>query len=213
MDVDRHANEKQALYASDSMDRTHVKTHLVVDCLSSDVDRELLITVDNEMELYIDGVPNPINDDPSAKDWKVTKRVNVPAGSRVIAVKATDKGLWAGLLASVTDDSLLSDGTWKVSTVESDGWTTPEFDDSNWEPATVLGQHGMEPWKTRNLISSNAKWIWTATSYYKDMGSHVVYFRYRIGMSLALEIEQYRHLCLFSLPKYCYIVLLCFCVM
>jgi len=144
------------------------------------------------MELYIDGVPNPINDDPSAKDWTVTKRVNVPAGSRVIAIKATDKGLSAGLLASMADESLLSDGTWKVSTVESDDWTKPEFDDSKWEQATELGQHGMEPWKTRNLISSKAKWIWTSTSYYKDMGSHVVYFRYRIGTSLAPHIKHSR---------------------
>ena len=146
----------------------------------TDADKELSITVDNEMELYIDGVPNPINSDPSAKDWTVTKRILMPVRSRVIAVKATDKGLWAGLLASASDDSLLSDGTWKVSTVASDGWTKPEFDDSNWEQATELGQHGMEPWKARDLISSKAKWIWAKKSHYEDMGDHVVYFRYHI---------------------------------
>lgn len=139
-------------------------------------ERELFITVDNEMELFIDGVPNTINKDPSAKDWTVTKRVKLPAGSRVIAVKATNRGLQAGLLASVTDDALLSDKSWKVSTVEANEWASPDTDDSKWEPATELGQHGMEPWKTRSIISRNAKWIWS-----KDTRATVVYFRYRIS--------------------------------
>jgi hypothetical protein len=133
------------------------------------------------MELFIDGVPNPVNDDPTAKDWTVTKRVKLPAASRVIAVKATDRGLWAGLLASVTGDTLLSDASWKVSTVAPVGWTSPDFDDSQWEQATELGRHGMDPWKPRNQISTNAKWIWTKTTYYSDTNAHIVYFRVTLG--------------------------------
>ena len=97
--------------------------------------------------------------------------------------------MWAGLLASVTGDRLLTDGTWKVSTVEAADWTKPEFNDNDWEQATVVGQHGMDPWKTRNLISTKAQWIWTKTTYYQDMNAHVVYFRYRIGkIQLCLHV-------------------------
>jgi hypothetical protein len=136
------------------------------------------------MELYIDGVANPINSDPSATDWSRTKRAFLPFASRVIAVKATDTGVKAGLLASATNDSLLSDGTWKVSTVAYDGWMMPDFDDSNWEQATEIGPNGMNPWKMRNPISPKAKWIWTQKSIYSATSDHVVYFRYNraIGM-------------------------------
>jgi hypothetical protein len=160
-----------------------------------DDDHELSITVDNQMELYIDGEPNPINQDPSAKDWRVVKTVKLPRGSRVIAVKATDVGLWAGLLASVTGEKLLSDRSWKVSTVESADWMKPEFDDSQWETATELGPNGMNPWKAKEKISNNAKWIWTTTSYYKDMNAHVVYFRVRLGSYIYLSMLNN---CLFS---------------
>jgi len=158
--------------------------------IASDEDKELFITVDNEMELFIDGERHKISDDPSAKDWMQTKKVTLPAKARVIAVKATDRGLQAGLLASVTGDSLLSDKTWKVSTTEVDGWTSPDFDDSQWQPVTEIGPHGMNPWKTRSMISPKATWIWSATTYYADYNAHVVYFRYRISTRLNTLIHQ-----------------------
>jgi len=39
-----------------------------------------------------------------------------------------------------------TDEQWKVSDKEIAGWTKPDFDDSNWQPAKKLGPVGMQPW-------------------------------------------------------------------
>ena len=66
-------------------------------------------------------------------------------------------------------------------TVEINGWTSPDFDDSQWQPVKEIGKHGMDPWKTLSMISPKAMWIWSTTTYYEDTNAHVVYFRYRIS--------------------------------
>jgi hypothetical protein len=39
-----------------------------------------------------------------------------------------------------------SDGDWRVSQAEADGWRNPEFDDSKWSAAKVLAPYGGGPW-------------------------------------------------------------------
>ena len=42
------------------------------------------------------------------------------------------------------------------------GWKYQDFDDLDWEDATVLGANGISPWGSIGGIDSNAQWIWTA---------------------------------------------------
>ncbi|NOX56667.1 MAG: hypothetical protein GXP27_19920, partial [Planctomycetes bacterium] len=42
--------------------------------------------------------------------------------------------------------TLVSDGSWKGSVEERDGWETVEFDDSAWQPVVVLARMGEPPW-------------------------------------------------------------------
>jgi len=148
-----------------------------------DVDRQLFITADNEVLLYIDGVESEINRLGTAKDWTQTKVAKLPRGSRVIAVKVTDSGVAAGLLASATEDYLVTDENWLCSDVEVAGWNQPNFDDSKWVKATNEGTHGVAPWGTRPQISKNAKWIWNKDTK-ADTASNikrVLFFRIRLG--------------------------------
>ncbi|XP_065197388.1 uncharacterized protein LOC135828886 [Sycon ciliatum] len=43
-------------------------------------------------------------------------------------------------------------------------WFHPQYDDSHWPTATVLGNHGQKPWDVLMDISSSAKWIWANTT-------------------------------------------------
>ena len=148
----------------------------------ADVDRQLFITADNELQVYIDGVDSEINTLSTTTDWQQTKVAKLPRRSRVIAVKVTDRGVAAGLLASVTGDYLLTDENWVVSDTLVDGWNKPEFDDSKWTKATTEGNHGVQPWGTRPQISSNAKWIWNKdTTKQATTTTTTLYFRIRLG--------------------------------
>jgi len=147
-----------------------------------DVDRQLFITADNTLQLYIDGVDSEINTLSTSADWTQTKVAKLPRRSRVIAVKVTDTGVAAGLLASATGDYLLTDENWLVSDTLVDGWNKPNFDDSKWTKATPQGNHGVQPWGTRPQISSNAKWIWNKdTTKQSTSGTTTLYFRIRLG--------------------------------
>ena len=52
---------------------------------------QLVITVDNEAtELYVDGVLTSLT---NANDWTKVDTVNIPADTRVLAVKVHDSGV------------------------------------------------------------------------------------------------------------------------
>jgi len=151
-------------------------------CCAEDVDRQLFITADNQVELYIDGVTSEINTLPTTNDWTQTKVAKLPRGSRVVAVKVVDQGIAAGLLASATGDYLLTDENWVCSDTLVDGWNKPNFDDSKWVKATNQGKNGVAPWNTRPQISQNAAWIWNKdTKQDKTSVVRILYFRIRLG--------------------------------
>jgi hypothetical protein len=41
---------------------------------------------------------------------------------------------------------IISDGNWLSSQNETAGWDSPNFDDSNWSKAMVVGKYGDAPW-------------------------------------------------------------------
>jgi hypothetical protein len=94
-------------------------------------------------------------------------------------VKATNLGKNPGLLASITGDRLVSDGTWKVFvSTPSNDWTSVSYNDNQWTNARVKAANGGAPWNVKiDKISNNAKWIWSASD-----ANTVVYFRIYLGL-------------------------------
>lgn len=115
------------------------------------------------MEIYFDNQPHEINKDPKAKNWRETKIAKIPKGTRVLGIKATNRGVNPGLIASVTGNRLFTDHTWKFTTsTPSKDWAAVSYDAKTWKNARVLARHGREP---RNVkiehISDSAYWIWS----------------------------------------------------
>jgi hypothetical protein len=88
---------------------------------------------------------------------------------------------YGGYIASATDDSILTDASWKCTTVYSANWYTPNFDDSQWPAAVVAAANGADVHGLRPGISRNASWIWTVTNGYRNQSVYdpIVYCRSR----------------------------------
>ena len=76
--------------------------------------------------------------------------------TNVVAIKANNAtdgyaGLAAKIQITYTDgtvDTLVSDNSWKVNTVEAAGWTETDFDDSGWTAPDQQVNFGGDPWGT-----------------------------------------------------------------
>jgi hypothetical protein len=138
----------------------------------------ITLSADNASEVYVNGTLVG-----ATSNWKVAGVFSVPLqkGTNVVAVKATDAGGVAGLLASLNwgASSAITNTLWRVSPTAPAGWELPGFDDSAWLPATSFGPYGVSPWLLRVVgfpTNSAAEWIWTVDNYNQD----VAYFRYKI---------------------------------
>lgn len=72
-----------------------------------------------------------------------------------------------------------TDAKWKVSKVAPKGWNKPEFDDSTWPDAKVLGPAGMEPWgETRTSENRRfpARWLRKEFAVEKQISRATAYF-------------------------------------
>ena len=120
----------------------------------------LKITVDNDMELYLDGNRAFV---PNSGSWPTVKSVPIPANTRVIAVKGVDYGVVAGILASTVDGRIITNQGWKcTANTPPASWATAEFDDRAWPAAVVSYRNQNAPiWGTLPGISQHAWWIWT----------------------------------------------------
>ena len=112
-------------------------------------------TCDNEMEIFADGE----NLGADITHWQKPTTYLVPANTRVLSVAGKDKGGDFGIIGS-TSHGLVTNETWKCSSVLSSGWNSPDFDDQDWPLAKVIANHGDKPWKTIDGIAKTAKWIW-----------------------------------------------------
>ena len=144
------------------------------------------ITVDNVMaELWINGSRVEVPEE-TANDWTKMSSVGFPVreGRNVIAVKAVDQGVIAGLLADIEVGArtLVSDGSWKWALKEQDGWNGLEFDDSTWGDAHLYGQYPLGVWGTRvhglGADDTDANWIWSPANILDGECDPVVFFRY-----------------------------------
>jgi len=118
---------------------------------------EVIATCDNLFVLHINGKSvGESQADNSAwgqpKRWDVAKML-VP-GRNVVAVEAINTlpgpaGLIVKLVAELADGRravLASDATWMCTAGERPRWQDPEFDDTHWNNARVMGEFGVQPW-------------------------------------------------------------------
>ncbi len=127
-------------------------------------------TADNSAELWINGKMVGKSDNWSAPvQLDVTEAVN--AGKNIVALKAANGGTGpnpAGAIGEIVAFSaegksfatLTTDDAWRVSEQEAAGWQKPDFDDSSWKAAVVLGDSSIGPW---NVAAIAAKGITAAT--------------------------------------------------
>ena len=93
----------------------------------------MYVTVDNEMEFYLDGAK--ITDD-AMKTWNSVSTITYPLNTRVIAIYGRNTGGPKGILASTTT-GIVTDGSWRCSNELMDGWMNPGFDDTAWPLAEI----------------------------------------------------------------------------
>ncbi len=147
-------------------------------------DATLRITVDNVLEaLHVNGHAVAV-DPATAVDWTQTSThvLALQPGRNVIAVKAVDQGVIAGLLAELTVGCSVLDSSeaWRVHHDAPEGWEQPDFDDSSWKPASVYGDHPGGVWGTRvqGMDGSTATWIWNEVNTLHGEIEPTVYFRF-----------------------------------
>jgi hypothetical protein len=92
-------------------------------------------------------------------------------------------------LASVGDDRLVTDETWKCSAVHSKNWMLPSFDDAAWPNAAISGTNtASDVHKVLSGISQKAKWIWTAKNNDSTGIDKIVYCRGYISESTIINV-------------------------
>ena len=85
------------------------------------------------MEVFLDGVKYT---DAAMKNWEKTSEVSIPPHTEVIAISCKDTGGGEGIVASTTT-GIVTDGSWKCSSVKEDNWMMSDFDDSAWNNADI----------------------------------------------------------------------------
>lgn len=119
---------------------------------------ELRVSVDNVGVTFVNGHQLGTNEPwMSPAQYDLSKHLQ--AGENVIAIKATNQGGAAGLLASLVIDGKSEFGsnrTWKVTAenaiAENSDWTFAAYDDGDWSDASELGPLGMPPWNFSKLL-------------------------------------------------------------
>ncbi len=125
------------------------------------------VHADNSHRLWVNGKSaQKVNDTPWSETSIIDLNSLLRAGTNVFAVEATNGGDGpnpAGLLfharlranPAAPDESgadigpqwdFGSDASWSAATERTEGWQKPEFDDSSWGRAQLLGPAGMAPW-------------------------------------------------------------------
>ncbi|MEQ8848960.1 family 78 glycoside hydrolase catalytic domain [Botrimarina sp.] len=115
----------------------------------------LRITGDDHVEIFLNGRRLGTRSGPnSTKELDVTNLLR--PGRNVLAVRGENRGDEpnpAGVIAWMRVDhadgehqTMVSDGDWLAAAEEHPGWEAPDFDDSGWQAARVLGEVNCEPW-------------------------------------------------------------------
>ena len=113
-------------------------------------------TADDYGKAYLNG--EPVIDKPNVTDgWKngvVIDVKNKLEKQNVIAAYAVNTGVgYAGIIAKIaityedgSTENVVTDGRWKFSETNPEGWETPGFDDSAWKKPDNAIIYGSHPW-------------------------------------------------------------------
>ncbi|MPZ94044.1 MAG: Bacterial alpha-L-rhamnosidase [Propionibacteriales bacterium] len=128
----------------------------------------LVMTADDDFTAWVDGdqalhAPQQTDGWRSGRFVDLTDALAEATGEIVVAVRATNRpgpsvnpgGLIGKLMVTTQAGELLliTDGSWRSSDEEIDGWTDPVFDDSGWDDVVVLAPYGQGPWGSGVTIS------------------------------------------------------------
>ena len=131
--------------------------------------------------IYFDG--KQVNNNPKENEYNQVIITPIPSETKVIAVSITNLVDEAGFRAAFSDNSVVSDGSWKCSSTFAYDWQNVDFDDSLWPAAATTG-----------IISGckdfppSAKYLWTDQQY---KSVNTIYCRKTLGricMSHQLDI-------------------------
>lgn len=122
----------------------------------------LEITADNRFDLFINGRSIGAGD-----SWQTRTKYDIGPllipGRNLIAVRATNDGEDpAGLVVKVNIEQkdkpaieIVTDAEWKFTTRQWGNWARPDFDDSNWTAAEIVGVYGKtEPWGAAGAVQT-----------------------------------------------------------
>jgi hypothetical protein len=99
----------------------------------------------------------------------------------------------AGLLASTSDERVLTGSKWKCTSqvTATTQWMLPSYDDKSWPAAVVAAPHSASD--IHNVlqgISLKASWIWTEKSGYRGTTiDATVYCRVTLGGKFSFTVE------------------------
>lgn len=133
--------------------------------------------------MYYDGQPVTLE---HWDDWNIPDRVDLPAGTRLIAVHAQNSKDAGCLVASDSDGLVFTDRTWKYKIGLDPKWETLGYDDRGWKRVRVLCRNDGRTWTRMRTVNKFAFVVWSPNiSYDGD-----VYFRYRVKNGQ--RIRRYR---------------------
>jgi len=127
---------------------------------ASVVTAKMRVTADNMFVLFVNG-KKVLSGASGYEDWRRARDIDLKdhlrPGTNVLAIKATNLGDApnpAGLIGAyriVLDDGRTLTGcidkSWKSSASLESGWSSRDFDDSNWQTVKEVARYGGGPWK------------------------------------------------------------------
>ncbi|KAJ8697821.1 hypothetical protein PTI98_004593 [Pleurotus ostreatus] len=129
------------------------------ECAKVAVCATVLIAADNHYTLYING--GVVG---SGSSYTVADAYTIPnlhPTFNTFAINATNDGGPAGVIATIlityrdgSNETLVTDGSWKGIQKIPQGFELPMTDDSGWENAKVVGAYGIALWGTGMAIPS-----------------------------------------------------------
>jgi hypothetical protein len=147
-------------------------------CVVADITGTARITTDDNFGLYV----NDVLVDDTPRVWSDAQQYTVtihrdPSRRNTIAIQGTnlyntdgrDRGVILDLRfdTEAGEQTVVTDGQWRLATSVNAQWYEASFDDSSWQNAFSEGPYGEGPWFSvfsQFGIDSQAEWLWSYDS-------------------------------------------------